>query len=87
MPENSIFDLPGFKGSLRGDLLDRLPTADQGLFWDAIWRLANDPEAEKAHHIKAAYGNAVYKKFRPGLIYLFKISSAGQVCPETVPDF
>ncbi len=70
-----------------GDLLDRLPPADQGLFWDAIWRLANDPEALKAHGIKAMYGNAVYKKLRPGLIYVFKISSTGQVYPETVPDF
>jgi hypothetical protein len=70
-----------------GDLLDRLPSADQGLFWEAIWRLANDPEALKAHGIKAVYGNAVYKKLRPGLIYVFKISSTGQVYPETVPDF
>jgi hypothetical protein len=70
-----------------GDLLDRLPLPDQGLFWDAVWKLANDPEALKAHGIKAVYGNVVYKKLRPGLIYVFKISNTGQVYPETVPEF
>jgi len=68
------------------DLLGRLRLRDRELFWSAIWELANDPEALAQYGIKAVYGNAVYKKLRPGLIYVFKISPSGQVYPETVPD-
>jgi hypothetical protein len=68
------------------DLLGRLRLSEQKIFWTAIWDLANDPEALQRHGIKAIYGNAVYKKLRPGLIYVFKISASGQVYPETVPD-
>jgi hypothetical protein len=59
---------------------------DRQTFWAAIWDLANDPEALQQHGIKAIYGNAVYKKLKPGLIYVFKISPTGQLIPETVPD-
>jgi hypothetical protein len=68
------------------DLLKRLRFSEQKLFWSAVWDLANEPEALQRHGIKAIYGNAVYKKLRPGLIYVFKISAAGHVYPETVPD-
>ncbi len=68
------------------DLLRRLHLSEQKLFWSAIWDLANEPEALQRHSIKAVYGNAVYKKLRPGLIYVFKISAGGHVYPETVPD-
>jgi len=67
-------------------LLARLRMKDRTTFWNAIWDLANDPEALQQHGIKAIYGNAVYKKLRPGLIYVFKISPTGQLYPETVPD-
>jgi hypothetical protein len=67
-------------------LLRRLRLQDRELFWSAVWDLANDPEALQQHGIKAVYGNAVYKRLRPGLIYVFKISPSGQVYPETVPD-
>ncbi len=68
------------------DFLSELPVDEQEMFWDAIWGLANDPDALKEYGIKAIYGTAVYKRLRPGLIYVFKISSTGQVYPETVPD-
>lgn len=68
------------------DFLENLPVDDREMFWDAIWNLSNDPDALKKHDIKAVYGNAVYKKLRPGLIYVFKISPSGHVYPETVPD-
>jgi hypothetical protein len=68
------------------DLLRRLHLSEQKLFWSAVWDLANDPEALQRYGIKAVYGNAVYKKMRPGLIYVFKISAGGHVYPETVPD-
>ena len=57
------------------------------MFWEAIWDLANDPEALRDHGIKAIYGNAVYKRLRPGLIYVFKISNTGRLYPQTVPAF
>ena len=68
------------------ELLDGLKLPEQKMFWDAIWDLANNPEALRDHGIKAIYGNAVYKRLRPGLIYVFKIGNDGQVYPETVPD-
>jgi len=67
-------------------LLSRLRMKDQKTFWTAIWDLANDPEALQQNGVKAIYGNAVYKKLKPGLIYVFKISPTGQLYPETVPD-
>lgn len=67
-------------------LLSRLRMKERTIFWNAIWDLANDPYALQQHGIKAIYGNAVYKKLRPGLIYVFKISPTGQLLPETVPD-
>lgn len=68
------------------ELLHELKLSDQQLFWEAIWDLANDPEALRDYGIKAIYGNAVYKRLRPGLIYVFKIGNDGQVYPETVLD-
>ena len=68
------------------ELLSELRLPEQKVFWDAIWDLANHPEALRDHGIKAIYGNAVYKRLRPGLIYVFKIGTDGQVYPETVLD-
>jgi len=68
------------------ELLHELKLPEQKMFWDAIWDLANHPEALRDHGIKAIYGNAVYKRLRPGLIYVFKIGNDGQVYPETVLD-
>ena len=68
------------------DLLGALPIRQRQMFWSNIWDLANDPEKLSEHGIQAIYGNAVYSRLRSGLIYVFKISSPGQVYPETVPD-
>lgn len=68
------------------DLLKQLHIFERKLFWTAVWDLANNPEALQQYGIKAIYGNAVYQKLRPGLIYVFKISPTGQLYPETVPD-
>ena len=68
------------------DLLEELPIRQRQMFWSGIWDLANDPEKLSEHGIQAIYGNAVYSRLRSGLIYIFKISSTGQVYPETVPD-
>ncbi|PIP37208.1 MAG: hypothetical protein COX19_17160 [Desulfobacterales bacterium CG23_combo_of_CG06-09_8_20_14_all_51_8] len=68
------------------DFLHALSLPDQEMFWEAVWQLADDPDTLKKYGIRAVYGNAVYKKLRPGLIYVFKISANGRVYPETVPD-
>ncbi|UCG55967.1 MAG: hypothetical protein JSU70_13970 [Phycisphaerales bacterium] len=77
---------PGAEPKRYRDLLEALPVNQRQLFWSGIWELANDPEKLKAYDIKAIYGNVVYSKLRPGLIYVFKISPTGQVYPEVVPD-
>ncbi|MBN2161508.1 MAG: hypothetical protein JXR25_02195 [Pontiellaceae bacterium] len=68
------------------ELLHELKLPEQKLFWDAIWDLANNPEELREHGVKAIYGNVVYKRLQPGLIYVFKIGTDGQVYPETVLD-
>jgi hypothetical protein len=82
------FDIetPGSHPERYAGLLRELKQPEQQLFWDAIWDLSNDPEALREHGIKAVYGNAVYKRLKPGLIYVFKIGANGQVYPETVLD-
>ncbi len=79
-------ETPGTHPERYAGLLRDLKLPEQQLFWEAIWDLANDPEALREHGIKAIYGNAVYKRLRPGLIYVFKIGADGQVYPETVLD-
>jgi hypothetical protein len=86
-PEQGFaIDEPGAEPQRYGDLLKLLPMKQKRLFWSNIWDLANDPDKLKEHDIEAIYGNAVYSRLREGLIYVFKISPAGQVYPEVVPD-
>lgn len=84
--EGFPIEQPGTEPKRYKDLLELLPEEQRHLFWSAIWDLANDHEKLAAHDIEAIYGNAVYTKLRKGLIYVFKIYSTGQVCPEIIPD-
>lgn len=84
--EGYEIETPGTHPERYAGLLTELRIPKQKMFWEAVWDLANDPEALRGHGIKAIYGNAVYKRLRPGLIYVFKIGSDGQVYPETVLD-
>lgn len=84
--EGYPIETPGTFPERYSGLLRDLKVSDQQMFWEAIWDLANDPEALRDHGIKAIYGNAVYKRLRPGLIYVFKIGADGHVYPETVLD-
>ena len=84
--EGFPIETPGTHPERYAGLLRELKLSDQHMFWEAIWDLANDPEALRDLGIKAIYGNAVYKRLRPGLIYVFKIGADGQVYPETVLD-
>jgi hypothetical protein len=84
--EGYDIETPGTHPERYAGLLRDLRLPEQQLFWEAIWDLANDPEALRDHGIKAVYGNAVYKRLQPGLIYVFKIGTDGHVYPETVLD-
>lgn len=88
MSPSEGFDIetPGTHPERYAELLRDLKIPEQQLFWEAIWDLSNNPEALREHGIKAVYGNAVYKRLKPGLIYVFKIGADGQVYPETVLD-
>jgi hypothetical protein len=67
-------------------LCEKLSIEQQQLFWDAIWELSNNPKRLEHLGIKAVYGNAVYRKLKPGLIYIFKASSTGEIYPDIIPD-
>ena len=84
--EGYDIETPGTHPERYAGLLRDLKLPEQKLFWESIWDLANDPEALRDLGIKAVYGNAVYKRLQPGLIYIFKIGTDGQVYPETVLD-
>ena len=68
------------------DIFSKLSVNDKQNFWSEVWQLSNDPERLNKHGISAIYGNVVYKKLKPKLIYIFKISSTGSLYPETVPE-
>jgi hypothetical protein len=68
------------------ELLKLLPAQHRQLFWEHIWDLAGNPESLRQYDIEAVYGNAVYTKLRPGLIYVFQITPSGQVYPQVVPE-
>lgn len=55
-------------------------------FWDEIWDLSNEPKKLESQGIQAIFGNVVYKRLRPGLIYVFKINASGSIYPEMVPE-
>jgi len=67
------------------DIFAKLPLEDREMFWTEIWNLSNDPLRLKQAGITTIEGNAVYRKVRPGLIYVFKISNTGHFQSEAVP--
>ncbi|MHC5100444.1 MAG: hypothetical protein ACYSOG_01250 [Planctomycetota bacterium] len=67
-------------------LCEKLSIEDGQLFWDEIWQLSNNPKRLEKIGIKAVYGNAIYRQLKPGLIYIFKVSSTGSLYPEIIPD-
>ena len=67
-------------------LCEKLSIEDSQLFWDEIWQLSNNPKRLEHLGIKAVYGNVVYRKLKPGLIYVFKVSGTGAVNSEFFPD-
>ena len=81
-----LIESPGVEPRRYEDILSKLSMRDREMFWSAVWDLANDPERLREYGIQAIFGNAVYSRLRPGLIYVFKIRATGEVYPEAVPD-
>ena len=88
MPPEEGFPIESFgkEPQRYADICAALSIRDRTLFWKEIWNLSDDPERLSRLGIQAIYGNVVYKKVKPGLIYMFKISNTGTLYPETVPD-
>ncbi len=84
--EGASIETPGQEPKRYEELCAKLSVKDRKLFWDEIWALSNDPLRLQQAGITAIFGNVVYRKLKPGLIYVFKISNSGQLVPETVPD-
>jgi hypothetical protein len=86
-PESGLTINPEGEAPARyGDLCQKLSLQDRDLFWTHIWTLSNDPNHLSDLGVQAIYGNAVYHKLQPGLIYVFKIDSTGSLYPEIIPD-
>jgi hypothetical protein len=82
-PEQGFpIEVPGAQPARYRDICNQLSLKDCNLFWSEIWTLSNDPEHLKRVGVEAIYGNAVYRKLKPGLVYVFKINSSGAVYPE-----
>ena len=77
---------PGREPDRYRDLMGKLSLKERNLFWSEIWGLANDPNRLRQYGIQAVFGNAVYSRLRPGLIYVFTINPLGQVYPEVIPE-
>ena len=84
-PQDGLsIESPGGEPERYRGLLRLLPERAKDMFWSSIWDLANDPEKLRQYGIRAVYGNVVYSKLRPGLVYVFKITPAGQLHPEVI---
>ena len=84
--EGYSIEEPGGTAQRYADICAKLSVKDRQLFWEEIWTLSNDPERLATAGVRAIYGNVVYHKIEPGLIYVFKISGTGSLYPEIVPD-
>jgi hypothetical protein len=84
--EGFMIEEPGAEPQRYKDLLAALPIEHRQMFWSNIWDLANDKDKLAEYGIDAIYGNGIYSKLKPGLIYVFKLTSNGGFYPEAVPD-
>lgn len=86
-PEDGFaIEMKGEEPKRYADICSKLNLRDKELFWKEIWKLADDKESLADYGISAIYGNVIYRKVQPGLVYVFKISSMGSLYPEVIPD-
>lgn len=84
--EGFVIEEPGTEPQRYKNLLEALPVEHRQMFWSNIWDLANDKDKLAEYGIEAIYGNGIYSRLKPGLIYVFKLSSTGHFYPEVVLD-
>jgi hypothetical protein len=84
--QGEAIETPGETPICYADLLDALDLPDREMFWEEIWKLSDDPQRLAAAGVQAVYGNAFYKRMRPGLIYIIQLDADGAFYPLTVPD-
>ena len=86
-PEDGFpIETPGDEPKRYADICSKLDLKNKELFWKEIWKLADDKEHLAEYGISAIYGNVIYRKVQPGLVYVFKINNAGSLYPEVIPD-
>lgn len=78
-------ETPGECPARYASLLDKLDLPDRQMFWEEIWKLADDPTRLAKAGVQAIDGHAVYRKVRPGLIYVFNLDANGAFYSESVP--
>jgi len=87
-PENGFsIETEGKEPERYADIFNKLSIDARDKFWEKLWSLSDNPDQLREQGIKAIFGTVVYKRLRPNLIYVFKISNSGELYPETVPDF
>ncbi len=82
-----LIELPGEAPERYHSITKSLRMKDSDLFWEAIWKLANDPQQLSQYGITAIFGNAIYSRLKEGQITLFKISPTGQIYPEVLDTY
>ncbi len=80
-------EIPGSSPERYYAISKSLRLKDRDIFWEAVWDLANNPEALSQYGIKAVFGNAIYSRILPKKVYLFKISPTGQIYPEVLDAY
>lgn len=83
--EGYPIEIVGEEPKRYAEFFEQLDVNKREMFWDEIWKLANDPQHLKSAGIEAIYGEAVYTRVKPGLIYEFNLSPDGAFTPKTVP--
>jgi hypothetical protein len=84
--EGFVLEQEGSEPAQYAKICGALSIRDRTLFWGEIWALSNDPKRLEPLGVTAIYGNVVYRQMKPGLIYVFKLSSTGALWPEVIPD-
>lgn len=77
---------PGAEPLRYKDILRFLPSGQKDMFWANIWDLAHNPDKLADYDIRAVYGSVLYTQLRTGFIYVFRVTAAGQLYPEIVPE-
>ena len=83
----SAIEIPGTAPERYYTITESLHLKNRDIFWEAIWDLANDTTRLNDYGVEAVFGNAIYTRMEPGKVYLFKISSTGQIYPEIVDTY